>query len=161
MFTKFKTTNFPPESKSILVWDGKCGFCKYWVTRWKKVTGDAIDYKTFQEVADHFPDIPLKEFKKASRLIEPSGEIYSGPDSAYRSYDYAQKRKYPYHSWYVKHMWFQKISDHGYNYIAKHRPMFYELTKAFFGPDPKKLKHLWLYYVLALWSLILIASLLF
>ena len=86
MFTKFYRTNYPPTEKPMMVWDGECGFCKYWVTRWKMYTGDRITYKTYQEVASQFKDIPLKEFKKASRLIEPNGSVYSGPDSAYRSF---------------------------------------------------------------------------
>ena len=144
-----------------MVWDGQCGFCKYWITRWKRMTGDQVDYKTFQEVAGDFADIPLKEFKKASRLIEPDGKVYSGPDSAYRSYDFSQKRNYPFHNWYLKNGWFQKASDRVYNHIAKNRPFYHELTTTLFGKDPLRLKPYWVIYLLALISLFLIISLLF
>ncbi len=149
MFQKFSKTNYPPSNKPVLVWDGECGFCKYWVTRWKSLTHDKIDYKTYQEIASQFQDIPLKEFKKASRLIETDGNMYSGPDSAYRSYTYTQKNL-PWHTWYTNYSWFTKLSDHGYNFIAKHRPFFFKLTKMFFGSDSKRLKPYWLLYLLIL-----------
>lgn len=133
----------------VLVWDGECGFCKYWVTRWKHLTRGKIQFSTYQEVAAQFPDIPLKEFKKASRLIEPDGVVYSGPDSAYRSYTYAQQ-SLPWHRWYVSYPLFRWLSDHGYNHIAKHRPLYFTLTKACFGNDPVHLKPYWVLYIVGI-----------
>ncbi|PVW16209.1 thiol-disulfide oxidoreductase DCC family protein [Marixanthomonas spongiae] len=151
MFRKFKKTKYPPSHKPVLVWDGECGFCKYWVIRWKSLTSGNIVYKTYQEVASQFQDIPIKEFKKASRLIETDGCVYSGPDSAYRSYTYTNKT-WPWHNWYTRYNWFATLSDHGYNYIAKHRPFFFDLTKLCFGSDPKHLKPYWLLYLLAVFA---------
>ena len=147
MFGKIDRTKFPPQNKPVLIWDGHCGFCKYWVTRWKNMTGDALDYRTFQDASEDFPDIPLKEFKKASRIIEPDGSVYSGPDSAYRSYDHSSKN-YPWHTWYVNYPVFTLISDNGYNWIAKHRSFMIKVTHAFFGKDPLSLKPYWLVYLL-------------
>lgn len=150
MFTKIAHTDFPPKDKPVLVWDGDCGFCKFWVTRWKKMSGDKINYRPFQEAAVDFKDIPLKEFKKASRLIETDGRIFSGPDSAYRSYDYSTKTDYPFHNWYVRHNWFAWLSDHGYNWVAKHRGFMFKATHALFGKDPLSLKYYWLIYLILL-----------
>jgi predicted DCC family thiol-disulfide oxidoreductase YuxK len=149
MFQKFATTQHPPTETPLLVWDGECGFCKYWVTRWRHLTQGKIHFKTYQEVAEHFPDIPLKEFKKASRLIEPNGSVYSGPDSAYRSYTYA-RNSWPWHQWYHKYPWFQWVSDHGYNHIAKHRPFYFWLTNTCFGNNPARLKPYWILYIMGI-----------
>ncbi len=146
MFQKFDTTAYPPREKPVLVWDGNCGFCAFWVERWQQKTKGQIDFITFQEIAEQFKDIPLKEFKKASRLIEPNGSVYSGPDSAYRSYHYTSN-PFPWHRWYKKYAWFTWLSDHGYNHIAKNRPFFFRLTHALFGKNPKKLKLYWLLYL--------------
>lgn len=147
MFGKINKTKFPPQDKPVLIWDGNCGFCKYWVTRWKRMTGDSLNYRTFQEASQDFPDIPLKEFKKASRIIEFDGSVYSGPDSAYRSYDYGDK-SYPWHSWYSTYPVFTWLSDHGYNWIAKHRSFMFKVTHAFFGKNPLSLKPYWLLYLI-------------
>tara|TARA_A100000171_G_scaffold53065_1_gene76081 strand:+ start:1174 stop:1656 length:483 start_codon:yes stop_codon:yes gene_type:complete len=145
MFQKFNFTKFPPEDKPILVWDGECGFCKYWVTRWKEITGDKITFETYQEVAYNFPDIPVKEFKKASRLITLEGTVHSGPDSAYMSY-YIANNASPWHRWYRDFKWFQKLSDHSYNYIAKNRSVFFKITKAMLGSNPLSFTHYWILY---------------
>lgn len=136
----------------MMAWDGACGFCNYWITRWKSKTGDRINYKTFQEIAGQFKDIPLKEFKKASRLIEPNGSVFSGPDSAYRSFTYFEKEDSRWHHWYVKYVWFVFLSDHLYNFTAKHRGFMFVLTKLFFGKDPESLKPYWFLLLIFIFS---------
>lgn len=132
----------------MMVWDGECGFCKYWITNWKSKTDAQIDYRTLQEVAKQFKDIPLKEFKKASRLIEPDGAVYSGPDSAYRSFLYFKNTNPPWHRWYSQYKLFSFPSDHTYNFIAKNRSFMFSLTKLFFGRNPERLKPYWLLLLL-------------
>src|SRR5690606_26091739 len=105
MFSKIEKTAFPPNEKPMMVWDGECGFCKYWITRWKSKTDDRIEYQTFQQVAENYKDIPLKEFKKASRFIETDGYVFSGPDSAYKSFTYFGKEDSRWHRWYAKYKW--------------------------------------------------------
>ncbi|WP_203295977.1 DCC1-like thiol-disulfide oxidoreductase family protein [Luteirhabdus pelagi] len=145
MFKKFERTEYPPV-ENTMVWDGECGFCKYWITHWQQLTEASITYKTYQEVASNFPDIPLKEFKKASRLIETDGSVFSGPDSAFRSFTHSKKSNI-WHSWYHKYRWFQKACDHSYNHIAKNRSFYYRLTVLAFGRNPKKLRPYWLIYL--------------
>lgn len=148
MFAKIRRTDFPPKDKPMMVWDGKCGFCKYWITNWKSNTKDRIEYSTYQEVASRYPDIPLKEFKKASRLIEMDGSVFSGPDSAFRSFLYFEKEDSKWHRWYSQKKWFQSLCDYGYNFIAKHRPQTFKVTKILFGRNPARLKHYWILYLL-------------
>jgi len=147
MFAKIPTTQYPPNTKPVLIWDGECGFCKYWVLRWEQLTKDRVRFRTYQEIASEFPDIPIKEFKKASRFIDLNGTIFSGPDSAYKSYTYSNK-SLPWHRWYHSSTVFRWLSDHGYNFIAKHRPLFYKITILFFGKNPKSIKPYWFIYTL-------------
>ncbi|MDN3725462.1 DCC1-like thiol-disulfide oxidoreductase family protein [Aequorivita sp. SDUM287046] len=153
MFSKIQRTAFPPLEKPMMVWDGECGFCKYWITHWKSKTADRLDYRTYQEVAGNFPDIPLKEFKKASRLIELDGTVYSGPDSAYKSFTYFKTEDFRWHRWYSKDNWFTWLSDRGYNFIAKHRSFMFPLSKIFFGKNPEAMKPYWFLELLFLFSI--------
>lgn len=148
MFAKIQNTKYPP-NESLFIWDGNCGFCKYWIIVWKQQT-TGLEYKTFQEVAADFPDIPLKEFKKASRLIETEGAIYSGPDSAFRTFYYFHNPKKHWHRWYINSRFFQRISDQTYNWIAKNRPLMMKLTLAFWGKNPLKRKPYWMLWLLGL-----------
>lgn len=147
MFGKIEYTHNPP-SGNILIWDGDCGFCKFWKTRWQEKTQGIVEFETYQDYAQNFPDIPVKEFKKASRLIEKDGKIYSGPDSAYRSIWHAGNKRW--HQLYVSNSIFRSLSDHGYNHIAKNRSLYFKLTKLLFGNDPLHLKPYWLLYFILL-----------
>lgn len=153
MFQKIKTTAFPPTTNT-LVWDGKCGFCKYWKTRWQLQTPENIIFAPYQEVAKNFEDIPLKTFKTSSKLIETDGQVYSGPDSAYRSLWHAGHKRW--HKLYHNSSFFEKLSDVGYNHIVKHRSFYYKLTVFCFGKNPKSPVNYWLIYLSALILLILI-----
>jgi predicted DCC family thiol-disulfide oxidoreductase YuxK len=145
MFAKIQKTQSPP-SQALFVWDGECGFCKYWIIIWKSKTTN-LNYKTFQEVSGEFPDIPLKEFKKASRLIEIDGSVFSGPDSAYRTFWYFEKTQKHWHRWYQQSSLFRQLSDHGYNFIAKNRPLMMKLTLAFWGKNPVNRKPYWVVWL--------------
>jgi predicted DCC family thiol-disulfide oxidoreductase YuxK len=159
MFQKIsKTQNKPP--KPLMIWDGECGFCKYWIIVWNQKS-ENIEFNTFQEVADHYPEIPLKEFKKASRFIDTDGHIYSGPDSAYMSLAQFNKPITFLHHWYEKYPWFRWISDHAYNEIAKNRPIMMTLTIAFWGNDPLNRKPYWAAWLLGLISVFYLLNLLF
>lgn len=153
MFAKIQNTQNPP-NQPLFIWDGECGFCKYWIIFWKNKT-EGLTYKTYQEVAMEFPDIPLKEFKKASRLIEPDGSVYNGPDSAYRTFWYFKNPQKYWHHNYHKSNLFQKISDHTYNWIAKNRPTMMKLTLAFWGKNPLKQKPFWILWLVGLIALLL------
>ncbi|CAM4316378.1 thiol-disulfide oxidoreductase DCC family protein [Gillisia limnaea] len=153
MFEKITSTKYPP-AKPTLIWDGTCGFCKWWKIRWETKTKDRIHFVPYQDVAKDFPDIPIKEFKKASRLIEPDGKIYTGPDSAYRSLYYAGTKKW--HLWYEKYPWFESLSNLAYNHVAKNRSVYFKLTKLLFGKDPHQPKLYWFYYILILLTIILL-----
>jgi len=147
MFAKIAKTQNPPK-QPLFIWDGECGFCKYWIIVWKSKTVN-LTYDTFQEAAGEFEDIPLKEFKKASRLIESDGAVFSGPDSAYRTLWYFAKPQKYWHRWYQQSDLFRWISDHGYNTIAKNRPIMMKLTLAFWGKNPLKRKPFWLLWMVA------------
>lgn len=72
--------------------------------------------------------------------IETDGSVFSGPDSAYRSFCYFKKNSPNWHNWYSEKKWFTSISDETYNFIAKHRSVMFTLTKLFVGKNPEALK---------------------
>ncbi|WP_240673119.1 DCC1-like thiol-disulfide oxidoreductase family protein [Aequorivita ciconiae] len=127
-----------------MVWDGECTFCKYWITYWHSKTSNRIEYLTYQETANNFADIPIKEFKKASRFIDIDGIVYSGPDSAFKILTYFNPSFPFWHKWYTKNNLFSKVCDYSYNWIAKHRSFMFAITKLFFGKNPQALKPYWL-----------------
>lgn len=136
MFTKVDRTDYPPQNKPLLVWDGDCGFCKYWVIKLKWITGDSINFEPYQNSAADFEDLDVSLFREASRLIETDGLIYSGPDSFYRSLIYTPYNRYKLHHYYHKYSSFRFISNHAYSLIAKHRNFMFKVSKFIFGKNP-------------------------
>ena len=149
-------TNFPPAGKAVMVWDGECGFCQYWIIKWKTITGEKINYKTFQMASQEFPDIPKENFQKAVQLIEPGGAVYGGAAAAYRSLYIINRYTWPY-QFYSKSEVFKKINDALYHFVATHRDLFLKITWLFFGKNPKQLKPYWLlYFIMVIFVIIFI-----
>ena len=136
-----------------MVWDGTCGFCQYWTSRWQHFTEQKVGYDPYQECSNHFKDIDIKHFKEASRLIETDGTIYNGPRSAYRTFTYGSKWGFL-DSWYEKYSWFEKLSDVLYNWVAKNRSLMFKITKAMFGSDPDQVRPFWVVYIMIVLYLI-------
>ncbi len=149
MFSKLDKTSFPPSKNPLMVYDGNCGFCKYWIIRWKKISGLGVDYKSYQEVASNFKDIPEQHFKEAVRFIGIDGVIYNGPDAAYITYFNKNKVKFL-HQWYVDKKWFRVLSDSAYQFIADNRNTMSKITIRMFGENPANPKPYWKYYLVGL-----------
>src|SRR5437868_15016212 len=81
----------PPKQRPVMVFDGDCKFCRYWISRWREKTGDQIDYEPFQKVAADFPEIPRAAFESAVQLIEPDGTVTSGAEAVFRALGCAEK----------------------------------------------------------------------
>ncbi len=145
MFTKLDRTKYLPGEKPIMAWDGNCGFCHYWVLRWKTFTGDKVIYEPYAKVAERFPDIELRYFKQAVRFIDVDGKIYTGPAAAFRSFCYGKK----YHWLFPLYQNFKPatfIADHTYRFVSKNRPFMYKVSVALWGRNPIKQKPYWLIY---------------
>lgn len=146
MFQKIERTAHPPKHKPIMIWDGQCGFCQFWITRWSKFTGSKIDYATYQGASADFPDINKRHFMMASRLIETDGTIYSGPRSAYRTFTYGSKWGFL-DKWYLNKKWFTKLSDRLYVLVTKNRGFLFKVTKWMFGANPEEPRPFWAIYL--------------
>ena len=145
LFQKIDRTDHPP-LKPIMIWDGECSFCRYWVNRWQRTTRNAIDYVPYQIAHEQFPDLDVKLFYQASRLIDTDGKVFSGPNSAYRSLYLVGKYKYL-NSWYENSTLFRRFNDRVYQFIAKHRDLMFRFTKALWGSDPHNIRPFWIVYI--------------
>lgn len=65
-------------STPLLVYDGACGFCTRWVGRVKRLTGPAVRYAPYQDVAPNLPHIPTHAFRQSVHLLHASGPPLTG-----------------------------------------------------------------------------------
>ncbi|MBI4436532.1 MAG: DUF393 domain-containing protein [Candidatus Omnitrophica bacterium] len=109
--------------KPLLLWDGDCGFCRRWITRWQYLTGEKVDYAPFQEKGDQFPEIPKESFINSVQLVEPDGKIYRGAEAVFRTLAYAPGRRWM--LWvYQRVPGAAPLTEWGYRFVARHRSTF-------------------------------------
>jgi len=126
-----------PPDRPLLVFDGDCGFCRYWLARWRRVVGDRFDAEPYQQAAARFPDLPRDRFRHAVQLVLPDGTVYEGAEAAYRLRALAPGRS----GWlaaYLSLPGFRPVSDLGYRLIADHRNAAFRLTRWIWGPEPER-----------------------
>lgn len=70
--------------KPLVLFDGKCGYCRKSVEGWRAGTGERVEYAPFQEVAEQFPEIPRAEFEQAVQLLDVDGRRYRGAEAVFR-----------------------------------------------------------------------------
>ncbi|HEV8146485.1 MAG TPA: lipase maturation factor family protein [Bryobacteraceae bacterium] len=115
----------PALAKPLLLWDGKCGFCKIWVHYFKQLTGDRIDYATSQQRGAEFPQIPPADFGKSVQLVQPDGSVVSGGRVFFEITGHQRI--------YQASRPFRWITETAYKFIATHRNLFYHVTRFTFG----------------------------
>jgi predicted DCC family thiol-disulfide oxidoreductase YuxK len=121
-----------PHHKPLLVFDGDCGFCRAWIARWQRTTGDRVDYAPYQEVASRFPEIPESRFAGAVQLVEPGGRWSQGAEAVFRSLAYAPGRGWP--LWLYRHLpGFAPASERLYRLVAGNRRVAARVTTWVWG----------------------------
>ena len=71
--------------RPLMLYDGTCGFCKRWIERFRRMTGDRVEYTASQEVGSRYPQILEKQFEESVWLIEPDGKTSGGAEAVFRA----------------------------------------------------------------------------
>jgi lipase maturation factor 1 len=122
------------DRRPLLVYDADCGFCVYWMRYWQKLTGDSVEYRPYQEVAAHYPAIPLDDFKRAVQYLAPDGQHASAAEASFRVLCHA-RGKGLWLALYRKLPGFALISELIYAFIAAHRAASYWISLLLWGRD--------------------------
>jgi len=109
----------------LLIYDGRCGFCRIWIDYWKRLTGDRIDFAPSQEAGSRFPQISPESFAQAVQLVRPNGSVASGARAVFETLG----REGIYES----SSFIAASTEAAYRFIAKRRSFFYWLTRLTFG----------------------------
>lgn len=120
------------DARPRLVYDGDCGFCGYWARYWQKLTGDRVEYRTYQEVAAQYPDIPLADFQRAVQYFAPGGDRSSAAEASLLTLGHA-RGKGLWLALYRRLPGFAPVAERGYAFIAAHRPAFHRVSLFLWG----------------------------
>src|SRR5438445_11366619 len=131
-----------PPKKPLLIWDGDCDFCRLWIERWREITASTIDYVTYQEAAERFPEIRVDQFEQALTFIEPDGTAFFAAEAVYRSLAYRRWRQWL--AWGYDHVpGFAAVSETGYGFVARKRKFASAVTRLLWGKDVRRPTYLW------------------
>lgn len=118
--------------KPTLIFDGDCNFCRRWVARWKRGTGDRVTYKSSHEAAAQFPQVSAEKLRTSVQLVESDGVVFGGAEAVFRTLTYV-----PYKRWmlqiYQRLPIFRWITEKFYAFVASHRIFFSYITRLFWG----------------------------
>ncbi|MBI3550612.1 MAG: lipase maturation factor family protein [Elusimicrobia bacterium] len=124
------------ELKPTLLFDGDCGFCRYWIARWRAVTGERVEYVPYQEAAEHLTEEAKEKFSRAVHLLEPDGQEFDAAEAVFRALAHAPGRG-ALLWWYQNVPGFAPISEAVYRLVASNRPFFSKATRLMFGASAK------------------------
>ncbi len=126
----------PPATaaRPLLIYDGDCGFCGYWARYWQRLTGDTVQYRTYQEVAAQFPAIPAADFQRAVQYIGVDGRRASAAEASFLTLSHA-RGKGLWLALYRRLPGFAAVSECLYAFIATHRPACYRISRLLWGRD--------------------------
>jgi lipase maturation factor 1 len=116
----------------LVIYDARCGFCRIWIEYWKALTGDRVVYAPSQEVGGQYPQIPPRNFGESVQLVLPEGEVLSGARAVFTTLTYAPGRAWMLRA-YENVPGIAPATEAAYRFIARHRTLFYHLTRFTFG----------------------------
>jgi lipase maturation factor 1 len=116
----------------LVIYDGRCGFCRIWIEYSKALTGERAVYAPSQEVGAQYPQIPERAFSESVQLVMPDGEVLSGARAVFTTLACAPGRRWMLGA-YERVPGLAPITEAAYRLIAAHRTFFYHLTRVTFG----------------------------
>ncbi|HYM26462.1 MAG TPA: lipase maturation factor family protein [Vicinamibacterales bacterium] len=151
-------------SRPTLIFDGDCSFCRFWVSRWRRATGDRLEYLPYQsdDVARRFPELPRDRCSRAVQLVERDGVVLQGARAVFRGLAEGGGSSA---GWllYERAPGFAAASEAAYRFIAAHRPLADRVRKWCWGDVVETstyrvaswsfLRLIGLCYLFAFWSL--------
>ncbi len=141
----------PRDDQALLVFDGRCGFCRRFVRRWQQLTGERVVYRPFYEdAANPLPAVAPAALREAVHLRLPDGRIVAGADAVAELGAFtADDSRLPIYRALHRHVpGVAPLSRLGYRVVARHRRLFDRLTRTFVGPDlrrPRQVLVRWLF----------------
>jgi predicted DCC family thiol-disulfide oxidoreductase YuxK len=116
----------------LVIFDGRCGFCRIWIEYWKVITGGRVKYAPSQEVGSRYPQIPAKNFSESVQFVTTGGDVVSGAHAVFVALTFAPGKAWL--LWIYDHVpGFAPVTEAAYRLIARHRTFFYHLTHLTFG----------------------------
>lgn len=110
----------PDAETHLLVYDGRCGFCKLWIDYWHELTGDRVRYE------------PSDTLERSVELHLAGGEVLTGARAVFTALKEAPAKAWLERAYYGV-PGFVAVSELAYRIIAAHRTLAWHATVLLFG----------------------------
>jgi len=116
-----------PAAVPVLLYDGKCGFCRIWIDYWRRITdqktpGEKIEYIASQDSGGRFPQIPREAYGQSVQLVHTDGTVTGGARAVFETLGLVHLYR-----------WIGAPCEIAYRFIAAHRNLAYQVTRLTFG----------------------------
>ena len=137
-----------PPFKPLVIYDGECAFCCFWIRRWQQSTDQYVDYLPFQDhgTATAFPELTPQLLQTAVHLVETNGSVFSGAEAVFRALAHNPNEHWLL-DWHDNSPTFAHVTEAFYRFVAKNRGLFSALTRLAWGRNVEPPS-----YQLARWS---------
>jgi predicted DCC family thiol-disulfide oxidoreductase YuxK len=127
------TSSSPEQSRPpVLIYDGRCGFCRIWVDYWRRLAGERVEFVASQDVAEQYPEISKEQFSKSVWLVYPDRRHVSGAEAAFELMAHAPGKAWL--LWMYRNIpGFAPVSELSYRFIAAHRSFAFQVTRILWG----------------------------
>ena len=99
---------------------------------WDGLTGAQVIYRSYQDAAKDYPNIPLDAFRRAIQFVEAGNQVYSGAAATYRVLRYAPGRRGWW--WMYAHVpGFARAAEWAYTFFAHRRDLLTQVTRVLWG----------------------------
>jgi len=125
----------------LIIFDGKCSFCRRSVERARSITGSFVDYEPYQQAASRFPQVDPAAFGRAVHLIEQDGRISRGAEAVFRALNLGHR--YPLLLWLYRYLpGFAAVTEAAYRLVATHRETADRIDMLLIGPGEQQPSYL-------------------
>jgi predicted DCC family thiol-disulfide oxidoreductase YuxK len=83
------------KEEAVMLFDGECAFCRRWVERWRRLTGDKVRYAPYQRELAAYPQLTEKQCEEAVQLVTPDGAVYSGARAVFKALALGGRASWP------------------------------------------------------------------
>lgn len=118
-----------PHIVPVMLYDGDCGFCAQWVSRWRKTTGVRIRYEPYQRALKDFPIVSEAQCRQAVQLIMPDGQVFSGARAVLEALAGVGHYRFL-RTLYLRSSLFARAAEAVYQWVAHRRAWFSKLVGA-------------------------------
>ncbi len=102
-----------------------------WIEYWQALTGDRVEYVSYQTGAHRFSEVPVSEFRRAVHFFK-DGRAYKGAEAVYQLAGSEPGRGW--RLWIFYHVpGFAVLAQWVYSFIAAHRNAGYRVTRLLWG----------------------------